>query len=301
MQRNKPSSNSGHNSRLIRLFVQRAGIEGATTGEQTISALIARQQRKHRSARTAEQRIQVFLKNRNISSVEAIQDLQCDGALEPLGPTYGAGFKVLLRRQTSSERVRFTIAHEICHTYFYELVPEMKFASHDTDLSEERLCDLGAAELLMPARLLQKSAGPMNVCLESLKCLATEYSVSLIAMFLRLRSLRLWNCAVSEWHRMVNGTFVLANFYGGKSRPWQWEDNSILANAWQSSKAVFGNTFIKYEDENCDRHFCPIRFEVRRFGERVLALWGQQIQPPLQKYPLFDFGQSQLQRKVLSA
>jgi Zn-dependent peptidase ImmA (M78 family) len=31
---------------------------------------------------------------------------------------------------TPTVRQRFTIAHEICHTFFYEIVPELKFKPH---------------------------------------------------------------------------------------------------------------------------------------------------------------------------
>lgn len=140
----------------------------------------------------------------------------------------------------------------------------------------------------MPAASTQRAARPMAVCLESLNRLAKEYSVSLTAMFLRLRSLRLWNCEFSEWHRMTNGTFALEHFYGGKSLPWEWDDKSILNTAWQSNKAAFGHTFVRYEDQRGERYYKPTRFEVRRFGERILALWGAEIEPPLRVYPLLE-------------
>ena len=57
---------------------------------------------------------------------------------------------MLVNKKHPQTRVRFTIAHEICHTFFYEIVPELKFVSHPTDPAEERLCNAGAAALLMP-------------------------------------------------------------------------------------------------------------------------------------------------------
>ena len=253
-----------------------------------MSALIGRLRRESRSVSTSEQRMQFFLKSRKISSIETILDLHCDGVLEPFGTAYPAGFKIVLKKQTNTERLRFTVAHEICHTFFYELVPELKFVPHEADPKEERLCDLGAAELLMPTASIQRAARPIEICLESLNRLAEEYSVSLTAMFLRLRSLRLWNCEFSEWHRMTNGTFALEHVYGGKSLPWEWDDKSILSTAWQSNKAAFGHTFVRYEDQRGERYYKPTRFEVRRFGERILALWGAEIEPPLRVYPLLE-------------
>lgn len=288
MQLKANSSDPRPASRLIQLFVARAGLGAAVTPEKAMNALIGRFRRKCRGASTSMQRMQFFLKSRKVRSVETIRELQCDGMLEPIGVAYPAGFKILLKKQTSAERLRFTVAHEICHTFFYELVPELKFVPHEPDPMEERLCDFGAAELLMPTASIKRAARPMAICLESLRRLAGEYSVSLTAMFLRLRSLGLWNCEFSEWHRMTNGNFVLEHFYGGKSLPWEWEDTSILSTSWQSRKAAFGHTFVRYEDQRGKRYYKPTRFEVRRFRERMLALWGAEIEPPLRVYPLLD-------------
>lgn len=292
MQLKTSSSNPRPDSQLIQLFMARAGLGAAATPEETMKVLIERLRRKCRGASSSMQRMQFFLKSRKIGMVETIQDLHSDGVLEPIGDTYSAGFKILLKKQTSTARLRFTVAHEICHTFFYELAPELKFIPHEADSKEERLCNLGAAELLMPTASIQRAARPMAVCLESLHQLADEYSVSLTAMFLRLRSLRLWNCMFSEWHRMTNATFALEHFYGGKSQPWEWDDKSILSTAWQSNKAAFGHTFVKYEDQRGVHYYMPTRFEVRRFGERMLALWGADIESPLRVYPLFDAGPS---------
>lgn len=285
---NATSSKRTHLSQLVRLFVERAGLGAGTTPEHVMSALIERLRRDGRGVSGFESRIQFFLKRRKIGSVEMIRDLHCDGVLEPLGAAYPAGFKILLKRQTSAERLRFTVAHELCHTFFYELVPELKFIPHEADPKEERLCDFGAAELLMPTASIQRAARRMEVCLESLHLLAEEYSVSLTAMFLRLRSLRLWDCEFSGWHRMTNGSFVLEHFYGGKRLPWEWDDKSVLSNAWQSGNAVYGHTFIRYEDQRGERYYRPTRFEARRFGERILSLWGAEIERPLRVYPLLE-------------
>jgi hypothetical protein len=216
-----------------------------------------------------------------------MEDLDSDGVLEPIGSRYAHGFNILLAERSGHSRLRFTIAHELCHTFFYEFVPELKFVPHGTDPGEERLCDFGAAELLMPAASVQKAAKGLTVCTQSLCKLAAEFSVSITAMFLRLRSLRLWNCVFSEWDRLTNGSFVLSKFYGGKRVPWEWEDASILSDAWQSYKPCFGNAVFRYRAEEGSRYF-PARFEVRRLGDRILSLWGSEIKNPVSPCPLFD-------------
>jgi len=251
-------------------------------------AAVSRLRRRNRDAGNLDERMRFYLGNRRIVSARIVEQLGSDAALEPIGSMYVHGFNILLSRQSGHTRLRFTLAHEICHTFFYEFAPEIKFVPHDIDATEERLCDFGAAELLMPAASVRKNAFGSPICMQSLCSLAAEFSVSLTAMFLRLRSLRLWNCVFSEWHRMVNGTFVLANLYGGKRVPWEWEDQAILDDAWQSYKAAFGHTFLRYKSELGDHYYSPARFEVRRFGNRIFSLWGSQIKNPVRPCPLFE-------------
>jgi IrrE N-terminal-like domain len=282
----RTSSDSGKQSRLIQLFAQRVG--NCKSPEKAIISAVTALRRTNRRGGTAEQRLRFYLKSRRIQSVRLELNLDCDGALRPIGSEYSDGFQMVVSKNISSARFRFTIAHEICHTFFYEYVPEFKFFPHRTDDLEERLCDLGAAELLMPAIAIQKSAPLLAVCIESLCTLATEFSVSVAAMFLRLRTLHLWNCVLSEWHQMTDGSFVLVKFYGGKAKPWEWEDESILDSAWYSYKPIFGNTVVRYNDDLGHRFYYPARFEIRRIGNRLLALWGSQVENSIPQYPLLE-------------
>jgi len=251
-------------------------------------AALLRLRRRYRGEAGLDERMRFYLTNRKIVSVRIVEQLNSDAALEPIGGLYVHGFNILLTRQRSHTRLRFTLAHEICHTFFYEFVPEVKFVPHEIDTMEERLCDFGAAELLMPTSAVKKTAAESPVCIQSLRALAEQFSVSMTAMFLRLRSLRLWTCVLSEWHRMLNGSFQLVNFYGGKRLPWEWEDPSILNEAWQSQKSSFGSTFVRHEGEQGRHFYFPARFEVQRVGNRIFSLWGTQIERPTCPSPLFD-------------
>jgi Zn-dependent peptidase ImmA (M78 family) len=80
------------------------------------------------------------------------EDLVADGILRRLG----GQFEVRLRKQQSETRKSFTLAHEIAHTFFYadlEEFGEKYRGSSSYDAEEERLCNLAAAELLMPRKL----------------------------------------------------------------------------------------------------------------------------------------------------
>lgn len=236
---------------------------------------------------TPDEQLQDFLIKRGVASIRVLDNIDSDGFLEPIGSMYVHGFNISVAKIARHTRLRFTIAHELCHTFFYEYVPEIKFVPHAVDWGEERLCDFGAAELLMPTTSVQKSAKGLVVCMQSLCSLAAGFSVSVTAMYLRLRSLRIWSCVFSEWHRQPNGNFVLANFYGGKRLPWEWEEPSILQEAWASRRAIVGNTFVHYNNERGQRYYYPARFELRRFGDRLLSLWGPDIAQPTRTYPLF--------------
>jgi len=108
--------------------------------------------------------------------------------------TFRDGFRVRLKLGMSDVRARFTLAHEACHTFFYQLVPEIKFFPHDRDSEKERLCNFGAAGFLVPASPLRRQVRTLPRCLESLELLASNYGVSPLTMALRLRGLGYWQC-----------------------------------------------------------------------------------------------------------
>jgi hypothetical protein len=239
-------------------------------------------------AKNQEQRLQGILTDRGVTRIEAIPDLNCDGTLEPAGTTFAEGFRMRLRKNVSAVRMRFSIAHEVCHTFFYELVPEMKFRPHEPDDAEERLCNFGAAVLLVPVKALRLSARRLPICLGSLERLSEDYGVSPATMLIRLKSLGLWNCELSNWHRNVGGGFALDGLYGGRRVEWGWQDLSQLERAWESGESVFGTGFVYLEDGRGARRYKPISYNLRRSGAGVLVLWGAGIRKPGRVYPLLE-------------
>jgi IrrE N-terminal-like domain len=230
-----------------------------------------------RKTRTRPQQLESALRDRNIQQVEFLHNLSCEGSLEPVGTEFRHGFVMRLKKSAADVRIRFTMAHELCHTFFYELVPEIKFAPHETDDEEERLCNLGAAAFLVPTSALRRRVKKLQPRLETLELLSTEYRVSIPTMLLRLRALGLWHCEVSLWHRMSNGRFVLDRLYGGRRLSYQWEDISILEPAWNSNKSVCGHSFLFCEDRRGQRSYRPICYEIRRHADGLIALWGMGV------------------------
>jgi hypothetical protein len=232
-----------------------------------------------------------YLEFRNIIERRADPDIGCDGYVEPIGATFADGFRLVVNDTTPSVRQRFTVAHEICHTFFYEIVPELKFKPHPTDSFEEALCNHGAAALLMPAEDVLAQVSVRDVSLATLEELSQRYAVSIEAAFLRVRGLRLWNCEMTVWHRMVSGDFVVDRLHGWLKADWRWVDGSIPSEAWsrKGSSPIAGRSFIYFERSDGYSAAEPVFFQVKRRGENLVAIWGtKQLGSAKSRRGLFD-------------
>jgi len=282
MKSRRASSES--TSDLVRLFTERSGATAANSSPE--EAMAAMLEGACGRVKNQEQRLQRVLKERNVIQIETISGLNCDGTLEPIGTTFAEGFRMRLRKNVPPARIRFSIAHEVCHTFFYELVPEMKFRPHEPDEAEERLCNVGAAALLIPARSLRISVKGLPICLASLERLAEEYYVSPPTMLIRLKSLGLWHCELSNWHRNTGGGFALDGLYGGRKLDWEWQDFSELERAWDCGKPIFGTGFVYMSDSRGTQRYRPVSYNLQRSGAGVTALWSSGIRKPAQDRPL---------------
>ena len=229
-----------------------------------------------------------FFTKRRILEASVVSGLSSDGYIEPLGRSFADGFRMVLRGGSARTRNRFTIAHELCHTFFYELVPELKYGSKGPDPEEERLCNLGAGELLMPAKPLKRHARKCAVSIDSLEELAEIYVVSPEAMLLRLRSLKLWNCELSYWRPRSSG-FSLDRIVGGRKVSWVWRDDSALRQAWHSHREVVGRTYVELQSPNANPQLRFVCFQIVKRGDALMVLWaGAPFERKRQQLPLFE-------------
>jgi uncharacterized protein DUF955 len=109
-----------------------------------------------------------------------------DGQLRPLGD---GTFLIEVKEDATVSRKNFTIAHELGHTFFYDLLAKLEHrrGAEGSDLEEERLCDLAAAELLMPEEDFKRdlaNGGPVSP--DILLNLSQRYCVSLSAAATRV-------------------------------------------------------------------------------------------------------------------
>ncbi len=267
------STDRGVSTPLVDLFVSRTGKAGRSP-QSIIEDLVERlrQQTDSASARSLDR----YLELRNVIERHCDSEIGCDGYIEPVGGNFAEGFRLVINDQAPKIRQRFTIAHEICHTFFYEIVPELKFVPHATDDREEALCNHGAAALLMPTHDVVAQVQDKDVSLGTLEELSERYEVSLEAAFLRLRGLKLWNCEMSVWYRMTSGEFIVKKLYGWLKADWRWVDNSIPNRAWsqKSSNPIAGKSFVYFERSDKLSAASNVFYQIKRRGDSLVSLWA---------------------------
>jgi len=271
---------------LVDLFVRRSGI-ASTSAWRVMEELVERLRRE--AASSSALSLERFLKVRNVIEKRVDPEITCDGFIEPIGAEFVKGFRLVLNGNRPSVRQRFTIAHEICHTFFYEIVPELKFRSHPTDSYEEALCNHGAAALLMPAEDVIANSRAKDISIATLEDLGRRYEVSIEAAFLRLRALRLWDCELTVWHRMKSGAFVVDRIHSWLKADWRWVNTSVPDRAWSSKSPIVGRAFVYYDATDGYCVAKPIFFQVARKGESLIAIWGRKPLSSAKRLPtLFE-------------
>lgn len=110
-----------------------------------------------------------------------------------LAPNLSGGRSIIYNPTVPRSRVAFSIAHEIAHTFFPNSISGARFrnicASESREANElERLCDLGASELLMPLSEFQNAAAGTGYSLTSVSALMEVFGSSFEATAFRLAS-----------------------------------------------------------------------------------------------------------------
>ena len=118
---------------------------------------------------------------------------------------HGGRMSVRLRKEDAERRQNFSRAHEIAHALLLGIEGRSSQArSTKTRPSppgplEERLCNVVAAELLMPVRLVKHHAVTQKTSGTGLRRLADLFQTSCEAMARRLVELDTWLFAYVEW------------------------------------------------------------------------------------------------------
>lgn len=117
------------------------------------------------------------------------------------------GGLILIEERDRPTRQRFTAAHELLEMLFAALPARRDAQGHNVGnfphWTKERLCDAGAAELLMPADTFLPRVQELGFSFDSARTLAVEYEVSLTASLIRMAAIGPGRHAVVLW-RMKN-------------------------------------------------------------------------------------------------
>jgi len=176
-------------------------------------------------------------------------------------------------RKIHQRSTQFTIAHEIGHTYFYDVkssIPSRPFKDSGS-VAEERLCDIFATELLMPAERFNNDATVIlkkeRNFTKTLLRLSNLYKITLQPIVIRLLELGIHGNSrpvVIKWTRMINPNKPLDSV--PKLRV-EWAEpasfpyipryrsarlRSIFEQAAHSKEIICGTVFIKFGGLNGD-------------------------------------------------
>lgn len=120
--------------------------------------------------------------------VQGVPARQVSGGWGMLVPDGAGGLSIWVNQDTSVERQRFTIAHEIAHSFFPDCAKTVRHRARTPAEKEfERLCDQAASQLLFPEEAIQadvRSQGQPGLGL--VDHLRTRYLASWEATAIRL-------------------------------------------------------------------------------------------------------------------
>jgi hypothetical protein len=145
---------------------------------------------------------------------------------------------ILLSRQSPPNRKRYSIAHEIIHQF----VPDSDGSDHVGNLAAdmqdaahgelELLCQIGAAELLMPAAIFEKAMGPDRPRIASVRSLAKTFDVSIEAAARRAVDLSARPIALVMARPFDEGQSPRAHAPGATKVRGRVKADDLLVTAW---------------------------------------------------------------------
>jgi Zn-dependent peptidase ImmA (M78 family) len=118
------------------------------------------------------------------------------------------GYTIKVNGRNSSARQNFSCAHEIGHTFLHELnrplhIDQDEFrtgSQRKGNYERERLCDMAAAELLMPTDVFRQHLINTGISVNSIEKLANTFMVSALAVAYRIAELSPKPCDAIKWN-----------------------------------------------------------------------------------------------------
>ena len=188
--------------------------------------------------------------------------------------------QILIHAGDIETRQKFSIAHELIELLFLELPGNIRFDNKKDNIfgvtEKERICQIAAANLLMPKDSFRPRALRMGIAFQSGELLAEEYQVSLIAALYRLTDMYPKNGAVVLWqmknkpielkrkvpkYQLEMPGFAPTNIVSPKLRvAWSYgnfrdifiplhksiPEDSLVYKAWKSNQFTSGEEMIPF-------------------------------------------------------
>lgn len=117
----------------------------------------------------------------------------------------GTGYIIQVNQRHTETKRRFTVAHEVGHTFFDEAASSTRYQADgatglfDLRSEEEYLCDIAAARVLLHPRWLLPLARAQGPSLDALLGLAQTCQASIEATAIQLSQLGIWRCSFVFW------------------------------------------------------------------------------------------------------
>ncbi len=165
------------------------------------------------------------------------------------------GYIIKINENHHPVRQNFSCAHEIGHTFLHELnrplgVDYDEFRQTESNVvgrETERLCNIAAAELLMPENIFKKYLTGFGLSVSSIERLAHTFKVSIQAAAIRIAEVSPEPCEATIWRRCQKPRSK--GFIGyHMRRPMYIRDPSPLLKAYESDSPV--KSFKSFELNN---------------------------------------------------
>jgi hypothetical protein len=121
------------------------------------------------------------------------------------------GYRIEVNSEHSQGKQRFSINHEVCHTFFADfsepqIAVDSDTGTFDVKNEEEYLCDIGAAALLFDDRWFRPMASELGPTISAIEELTRKFEGSLEATARVWCELDLWPCCVVFWEKDLKPT-----------------------------------------------------------------------------------------------
>lgn len=144
---------------------------------------------------------------------------------------------ILIREGDPIVRQRFTEGHELMELLFdaqSDVAQELNLPDWD-EARKEKLCDAGAAELLMPKSLFRSHIQHLGTSMETARSLSRIYHTSLIATLIRMVELTYGEYAIALWKSLANNQEIDRKNH----QVWQLEW-SVVSEDWSEGRLIKG-------------------------------------------------------------